>query len=284
MKAARFDYERARSLAHAVQLIGGGDGFVKLLAGGQTLGPMLNLRLVQPDLLVDVSKLDETRGWSEEGDAVLIGAGVTHATIEDRKIPGPTGAVLAGIAAGIAYRAVRNRGTIGGSLAHADPAAEWGLVAATLDAELVALSRRGERIIRASDFFQGIMETALAPDELLVEASLPLLPEAARFGFAEFSQRPGDFALAMALAVLEIEGGVIADPHLGIGGAETCPRRLAAVEAALAGSAPSAAVFREAGALAAAAIEPLEDPQVDAQYRRELVAAMVARALSGACA
>src|SRR5437763_16469879 len=102
MKAARFDYERARSLAHAVELIGGGDGFVKLLAGGQTLGPMLNLRLVQPDLLVAVSKLDETRGWTEEGAAALIGAGVTPATIGDAKILGPTGAVLAGIAAGSA--------------------------------------------------------------------------------------------------------------------------------------------------------------------------------------
>jgi len=134
MKAARFDYARARSLAHAVELLGGGDGFVKLLAGGQTLGPMLNLRLVQPDLLVDVSKLDETRRWSEEGGAILIGAGVTHAAIEDGALPGPTGAILAGIAAGIAYRAVRNRGTIGGSLAHADPAADWLSSLAALEA------------------------------------------------------------------------------------------------------------------------------------------------------
>ena len=104
------------------------------------------------------------------------------------------------------------------------------------------------------------METALAPDELLVEARLPLLPAAMRFGFAEFSRRPGDYALAMALAVLEIEGGVITNPRLGIGGVEACPRRLAAAEAALAGAAPSQAVFREAAAIAAAAIEPLARP------------------------
>src|SRR5258708_7269011 len=107
MKAARFDYARARSLAHAVELLGSGDGFVKLLAGGQTLAPMLNLRLVRPDLLVDVSKLSEMTGWREEGGAILIGAGVTHAAIEDSKLPDPTGRVLARIAAGIAYRAVR---------------------------------------------------------------------------------------------------------------------------------------------------------------------------------
>ena len=174
------------------------------------------------------------------------------------------------------------RGTFCGSLAHADPAAEWGLVAATLEAALVAISQGGERTIQASDFFQGVMETALAPDELLVEASLPLLPAVTRFGFAEFSRRPGDYALAMALVVLEIEGDKIVNPRVGIGGVEACPRRLAAAEAALAGAAPSQAVFREAAALAAAFVEPLEDPQVDAQYQRELVAAMVGRALAGA--
>src|SRR6266853_1380532 len=145
MKAARFDYARARSLAHAVELLGSGDGFVKLLAGGQTLGPMLNLRLVQPDLLVDVSRLDETRRWSEEGGTILIGAGITHAALEDGAIPGPTGAVLAGIASGIAYRAVRNRGTIGGSLAHSDPAADWLLATIALDASLRLQGAGGQR-------------------------------------------------------------------------------------------------------------------------------------------
>src|SRR5258708_40048230 len=118
MKAARFDYARARSLAHAVELLGSGGGFVKLLAGGQTLAPMLNLRLVRPDLLVDVSKLSEVTGWREEGGAIVIGAGVTHAAIEDGKLPGPAGRALARIAPGIAYPAVRHRGPIRGSPAH----------------------------------------------------------------------------------------------------------------------------------------------------------------------
>src|SRR5260370_10467253 len=117
MKAARFDYARARSLTHAVELLGSGAGFVKLLAGGQTLAPMLNLRLVRPDLLVDVSKLSELTGWREEGGAIVIGGGVTHAAIEDGKLPGPTGRVLAPLAAGLPYRAVRHRGTIRATLA-----------------------------------------------------------------------------------------------------------------------------------------------------------------------
>ena len=197
---------------------------------------------------------------------------------------GPLGALLTTVVRDIAHYPIRTRGTFCGSLAHADPAAEWEVVSVTLNAELVAVSHRGERTLQASDFFRGVMETALLPDELLAEARLPLLPAGTRFGFAEFSRRTGDYALAMAMAVLEIEDGRIARPRLGIGGAEPSPRRLAAAEAVLMGAAPSENRFREAAALAAAAIEPLEDLQADAQYRRELVAAMVRGALAEACA
>src|SRR5260221_13708951 len=169
MKAARFDYARARSLAHAVELLGSGDGFVKLLAGGQTLAPMLNLRLVRPDLLVDVSKLSEMTVWREEGGAILIGAGVTHAAIEDGKLPGPTGRVLARIASGIAYRAVRNRGTIGGSLAHADPAADWLSTPAALAARIVLLGPAGERRVKAAPPAKGAFSTVIIDDQGLLE-------------------------------------------------------------------------------------------------------------------
>jgi aerobic carbon-monoxide dehydrogenase medium subunit len=217
-------------------------------------------------------------------DGVLcIGARVRHAAFHRPVERGPLRAILTAVARHIGHYPIRVRGTFCGSLAHADPAAEWGLVAATLDAEMVAVSTGGKRRLAASDFFQHAMTTALQPSELLAEARLPILPADTRFGFAEFSRRAGDFALAMALAVLEIEGGVIVEPRLGIGGAEATPRRIEVAEAALLGEKPCEAVFRLAAAAAAAAIEPLEDPQADAQYRRELVAAMAYRALKQAC-
>jgi aerobic carbon-monoxide dehydrogenase medium subunit len=284
VKPAPFAYHRPATIPETVALLAElapQEG--RVLAGGQSLVPIMAFRLARPAHLIDINRVTGLDRLEVANGRLHIGARVRHAAFHRPVAARPLGALLATVVGDIAHYPIRMCGTFCGSLAHADPAAEWGLVAATLDAELVALSRRGERIIRASEFFQGVMETALAPDELLVEVSLPLLPAVMRFGFAEFSRRPGDYALAMALAVLGVEGGVITNPRLGIGGVEACPRRLFAAEAALAGAAPSQAVFREAAAIAAASVEPLEDPQVDAQYRRELVAAMVGRALSGAC-
>src|SRR5437016_5609032 len=205
MKAARFDYERARSLAEAVELLGSGDGFVKLLAGGQTLGPMLNLRLVQPDLLVDVSKLPETTSWREEGGSLLIGAGITHAAIEDGALPGPTGAVLAQVAAGIAYRAVRNRGTIGGSLAHADPAADWLSALAALAAEVVLVGPAGERRVKVAALAKGAFATEIGDDEILREIAVPRLAKGARWGYYKVCRKTGDFAEAIGAVVHDAE-------------------------------------------------------------------------------
>jgi aerobic carbon-monoxide dehydrogenase medium subunit len=148
---------------------------------------------------------------------------------------------------------------------------------------MVAVTTAGERRLAAGDFFQGAMTTALKPDELLAEARLPILPAYTRFGFAEFSRRVGDFAMAMALAVLKIEENVIASARIGVGGAEAIPRRLAEAEAVLRGARPGEAAWRAAAAAAAAAIDPLYDAQTDAQYRRELVEAMVYRALRQIC-
>jgi carbon-monoxide dehydrogenase medium subunit len=152
-------------------------------------------------------------------------------------------------------------------------------VAITLGATLVAASARGKRSIPAAQFFAGILTTALADDEMLVEARLPLLAPGSRCGFHEYSRRPGDYALAMALAVWRLEGGRIAEPRVGIGAAESVPRRLAAVESLLAGAAPSAELFRKAAEAAAKAIDPLQDLQADAPYRRDLVNAVVRRCL-----
>jgi carbon-monoxide dehydrogenase medium subunit len=190
--------------------------------------------------------------------------------------------LLAAVMRHIAHYPIRTRGTFCGSIAHADPASEWCLVAATLGAEMVARSARGTRVIAAADYFQGIMTTALEPDELLAEVRLPLLPADTRFGFYEFNRRAGDFAMGMALVTFRLESGVIVEPRVGVGAAEPRPRRIAEAEALLSGRAPADAVFRAAGEAAAAIIDPLTDAQTDAIYRRELVAVVTRRALDQA--
>jgi aerobic carbon-monoxide dehydrogenase medium subunit len=285
VKPAPFTYHHPATLPEAVALLAElapRDG--RVLAGGQSLVPIMAFRLARPPHLIDINRIAGLDRLAIKDGSLRIGALVRHAAFHRPVEDGTLGAMLAAVMRHVAHYPIRTRGTFCGSLAHADPAAEWCLVAATLDAQIVTRSRRGERIIAASDFFRGAMETGLAPDELITEARLRLLPRGARFGFAEFSRRAGDYAQAMALAVLEIEDGVIAAPRIGVGGAEAVPRRIAAAEMLLAGQAPSDARLREAAAEAAAAIDPLVDPQIDPQYRRELVAAMVHRALRQAAA
>jgi aerobic carbon-monoxide dehydrogenase medium subunit len=283
VKPAPFAYHRPATMEDAVRLLAElapQDG--RILAGGQSLVPIMAFRLARPAHLIDINRVAGLDGLVARDGVLRIGARVRHAAFHRPVEDGPLGALLASVVRHIAHYPIRLRGTFCGSLAHADPAAEWGVVAATLDVEMVAVGVRGERRLAARDFFRGAMETALAPDELLAEALVPILPEDTRFGFAEFSRRAGDYAMAMALAVLRVEGGVIAAPRIGLGGAEAAPRRIAAAEAVLCGEAPGEAVFRAAAEVAAAAIDPLEDPETDAQYRRELVCAMVYRALNRA--
>ena len=256
----------------------------RVLAGGQSLVPIMNFRLARPAYLIDINAVAGLDGLAGGDGMLRIGARTRHAAFHRPVQDGPLGAMLAAVVRHIAHYPIRMRGTFCGSVAHADPAAEWCLVAAILDAELVAFSARDERRLAARDFFQGAMATALALDELLAETRLAVLPVDTRFGFEEFSRRAGDYALAMALVVLRIEGGLIAGPRVGVGGAEAMPRRIEAAEAAVSGRRPGEAVFREAAAAAAAAIDPIEDAQTNAQYRRELVGAMVYRALAQACA
>ena len=285
MKPAPFAYHRPGTLAEAVRLLAElapQDG--RVLAGGQSLVPIMAFRLARPAHLIDINTVAGLDVLAVRDEVLHIGALARHAAFHRPAQDGPLGAMLAAVARHIAHYPIRLRGTFCGSLAHADPAAEWCLVAATLDAELVALSARGEQRLTARDFFRGAMATALALDELLAETRLAALPVDTRFGFEEFSRRAGDYALAMALVVLRIEGGLIAGPRIGIGGAEAMPRRIEAAEAAVSGRRPGEAVFREAAAAAAAAIDPIEDAQTNAQYRRELVGAMVYRALAQACA
>jgi carbon-monoxide dehydrogenase medium subunit len=225
MKAAAFDHARPESLDAAIGLLAGAGG-ARVLAGGQSLGPMLNLRLARPELLVQVNRLPELVSIAADAESVTIGACVTHAAIADGAVPdighdvpirqdvvsGHDGLIgqevfigqdlLRRVANGIAYRAVRNRGTIGGSLCHADPAADWVTVLTALGASVVLRGRHGERHLAAADFILGAFRTALSPGELLRAVRVPRLPPDARWGYVKACRKPGDFAHAMAAVLL----------------------------------------------------------------------------------
>jgi carbon-monoxide dehydrogenase medium subunit len=283
MKPAAFTYHAPGTIDEAVALLAEHapeDG--RILAGGQSLVPTMAFRLARPPHLIDINNVAGLDRLEVRGDTLHIGARVRHAAFHKPVCEGPLGALLSKVVAKIAHLPIRLRGTFCGSLAHADPASEWCMVAATLDAEMVALSTGGERIIAARDYFEGVMSTALNEDELLAEVRLPMLAEGAKFGFQEFSRRAGDFAIAMALATYRVTDGKITDAHIGIGGAEDRPRRIAEAEAALDGAAPGEDVFAAAAEAAAQAVDPMEDAQNNALYRRDLVRAMTERALKAA--
>jgi len=200
MKPVAFDYARPTTVNEAVALLAANPD-AKLLAGGQTLGPMLNLRLAQPALLVDITRIAELAAVREDAEAITIGATVTHATIEDGRIADPTGGFLARVAGGIAYRAVRSRGTIGGSLAHADPAADWLSCLTALGAEVLVRGAQGARSVAIAGFMRGAMETELAHDELVVGIRVPKFSSRARFGYHKICRKTGEFAEAIGVTV-----------------------------------------------------------------------------------
>ena len=259
MKPAAFTYHAPRSLDEALALLAlhGDEG--KLLAGGQSLVPAMNFRLARPAVLIDINRIVALDFLRSEGGWLRIGALIRHVAFERYVAPGPLGALLPRVARDVAHLPIRVRGTFAGSLAHADPAAEWSLVAATLGATIVAQSGAGERTVPADGFFRTAFTTALRPDELITEVRLPLLGDAWRCGFMEFSRRKGDFALAMALAALRLEGDLIVEARIGVGGAEHRPRRIEAAEQILVGETGRPEVLAEAGAAVAAALEPASD-------------------------
>ena len=207
MKAAPFDYIRARNAIHAVELLGASGGFARIIAGGQSLGPMLNLRLAEPDLLVDVRTCPDLRGCHDDGESILYGAAVTHSEIEDGLVPDPCHGWLAAAARRIAYRAVRNRGTIGGSIAHADPAADWLVVLLLLGAEVVVLGHEGKRTASLADFITGPFSTALDAGEVLVAIRVPKRSERVRYGYRKTAMKVGDFATTFCVALEDPERG-----------------------------------------------------------------------------
>jgi carbon-monoxide dehydrogenase medium subunit len=205
MKAAPFAYERPSNLQAAAALMAETNGAAKIMAGGQSLGPMLNLRLVQPELIVDITGMPELKQAGRDGDEVVIGACVTHGDIEDGRIPDVTRGAMKRVAGGIAYRAVRNRGTIGGSLSHADPAADWVSALPALGAKLRLRGAKGHRDIAVEDFMTGALESALLPGELLESVRVPTMRASARWAYVKACRKPGEFAHAIAAVLIDPE-------------------------------------------------------------------------------
>lgn len=285
MKPAPFRYHAPKSLHKALAIlaeVAPQEG--RILAGGQSLAPAMAFRMARPQHLVDINGIAELERLAADANTLCVGALVRHAAFHRPVVDGPLGGLLSRVVRHIAHYPIRTRGTFCGSIAHADPASEWCLAACALGATVVARSVRGERAIGIDDFLRGLMATDLSEDEMIAEVRLPLLSPNAKFGFYEFSRRAGDYAMAMALVVYRLENGLMVDPRVGIGGAEDRPRRIPQAESSLAGRPPSPQVFREAADAAATAIDPIEDPQTSAQYRRELVAAVTRRALAGSLA
>lgn len=220
MKPAPFAYERPRDLSSALAAMAGTEGVIKIIAGGQSLGPMLNLRLVAPDTIIDITGLDELKHVEVSGDELVIGACVTHADIEDGRIPDVTRGAMQRVASAIAYRAVRNRGTVGGSLSHADPSADWVSAFTALGATLVLRSASGARRVAMQDFIVGALETVLQPGEMIEAVRVPVMTASARWGYVKSCRKTGEFAHAI--------GAVLIDPDAGkarvvIGAVEAAP-------------------------------------------------------------
>jgi carbon-monoxide dehydrogenase medium subunit len=284
MKPAAFTYHAPRSLDQALALLAEHGDEGKVLAGGQSLVPAMNFRLARPAVLIDINRIAALDFRCVEDGWLRIGALTRHVALELPVAAGPLSALLPRVARDVAHLPIRVRGTFAGSLAHADPAAEWSLVAATLGAKIVVQSRAGERTLAADGFFHTAFTTALRPDELIAEVRLPLLGDEWRCGFMEFSRRKGDFALAMALAALRLEGDRIVEARIGVGGAEHRPRRIEAAEHILLGQTAGPEVFVEASAAVAAALDPAADIHASAEYRRDLARVMTRRALQAALA
>ena len=278
MKPPSFSYSRPETIEEALAALAEGDPDAKLLAGGQSLVPILNLRLARPTVLVDLNRVAGLDAIQLDG-VLRVGAMVRQRALELSRLAREVCPLLPLALKHVGHIPIRNRGTIGGSLAHADPAAELPTVALALDADLVVASPSGGRNVPASSFFQGPLTTALQPDEILTEIRFPVLPDR-RVAFREFARRRGDFALAAVAAVVRLEQGTATDVRLAACGVESTPVRLTIAEGALRGRALSPSVIRDAANAAAHEVSPVADIHADAEYRRELLGVLVGRALA----
>jgi aerobic carbon-monoxide dehydrogenase medium subunit len=284
MKPAPFKYFDPASPDEALALLHEWGEEGKVLAGGQTLGPMLNFRVVSPAALIDINHLENLAYHRQTESGTLIGALTRQRVLEDDEALALHQPLVAAAIPYIAHRAIRNRGTVGGSLAHADPAAEWGALILTLGAELkVRRYQTPDRVVAAANFFHGMLETALAPDELLVEIRLPPWPKGAGWSMVEFSRRHGDFALAGIASMISVSAdGTCSDVRITAFGVEPRPVRLAHVENSLHGNRPDSALIQESARRAAAEMSPMTDNHASAGYRRHLVEVLAERSLEKA--
>lgn len=285
MKPAPFNYYDPSSTEEALELLAQLGDEAKVLAGGQSLVPMMNFRLARPSDLVDLNRIAELSYLEEAEGTLRIGAMLRQRELERSAVVERGWPLIKDAVSYIGHVQIRNRGTVGGSLAHADPAAELPAIMAALGAELVIRGPEGERTVGPDAFFRSYYETALAPTELLVEIRVPPLPPRTGWAFQEVSRRHGDFALVGVAALVTLDAeGLIREARLAFTGAAPTPIRPAAAEASLAGQRPDEAVFREAGVLASGDLDPHSDIHATAEYRRDVGAVLARRALVQAAA
>jgi carbon-monoxide dehydrogenase medium subunit len=283
MKLPAFEYACPATLAEAVALLGSRDE-AKALAGGQSLVPMMAFRIASPSLLVDLRKLSDLRRIEIAKDGVHLGAMVRWRDIEDDARLDTAHPLLKAAIAHVAHYQIRNRGTVGGSVAHADPAAEMPGIAVACDAEIAVVGTAGSRVIRADEFFIAPLITALTADEIIVDIRLPAWPALRRWSFREFSRRRGDFAMAAAAVFYDLDDvGKACNTHIGAIGVGDRPVRLTQAEAEVNGKTVDQAVSERAGAAASAAVNPQGDIHASGAYRKSLIGTMVERALQSAC-
>jgi len=284
MKAAAFDYVKPRSLDQVLSLLQEHGDDARLLAGGQTLMATLNMRLSEPRLVIDITGIEALRGISVQGNVLRIGALATHTEIEHSPLVARHAPLLKAAAPHIAHRAIRNSGTWGGSIAYADPAAEWPTCLLALGGTVIAQGPNGERRIAADDFFQGLYATALEPDEVLVASEIPLAGADHWFGFQELARRHGDYAIVGMAATARRQGGVLREVRVVLLGVDATPVRATAAEAVLEGAAPDADRVAQAVQALKGSIDPLPDLTNTPETKRHLAGVLLQRLFTGVTA
>jgi carbon-monoxide dehydrogenase medium subunit len=279
MKASAFSYARATSVANALELLAAHGDRAKVLSGGQSLIPAMNLRLISPALIVDIGELAELRGIAVSGDILRIGALTRHVDLQRSPEVAAHAPLLTEAVAHIAHPAIRNRGTLGGSLAHADPASELPACMVALNATIIVCGSKGERRIAAVDFFKGIYETGLSPDELLISVELPPGREGSAHFFHEFARRHGDYAIAGLAAQAIMDGGLFTNLRLAFFAVGDRPV-LAGAAHGLIGVPVTPAVLSDASAALGQELDPQEDQQASASMRRHLAKVLMWRCVA----
>jgi carbon-monoxide dehydrogenase medium subunit len=282
LKPAAFTYRRSDTVEGTIAELAELGDEAKIISGGLSLAPMMNFRLVRPSALVDVTKVPDLQYVETHGEELRIGALTPHNWIEAMEDEEQVGRfpILKRAARWVGHYPIRTRGTFGGSVAHADPSAEWCMIAMLLDAQIVAVGPNGQRTIPASEFFYGFFMNALDPDEMLVEVRFPR--PAPHSTIQEFARRAGDYAIVAAAVDVSIENGKCVSTRIVLGGVSDTPLRSEEAEGVLKGQEPTAEAFEAAGLEAARTIEPGSDLQGDAQYKKDLAAVLIRRALTEA--